>query len=96
MAVENASRTYMPLEYSFTGRSMNSPISAKSGGGLQNSADNLEQGALAAAVRAHQAEHLAFLQVEADVAQRPKLGVALARAGQHLPQPVGRAAIEAV
>ncbi len=29
MAVENASRTYMPLEYSFTGRSMNSPISAK-------------------------------------------------------------------
>ena len=29
MAVENASRTYMPLEYSFTGRPMNSPISAK-------------------------------------------------------------------
>ena len=29
MAVENASRTYMPLEYSFTGRAMNSPISAK-------------------------------------------------------------------
>jgi hypothetical protein len=33
--------------------------------------------ALAAAVGAHQAEHLAFLHVEADVAQRPKLGVAL-------------------
>src|SRR5438067_333920 len=28
MAVANASRTYMPLEYSFTGRSRNSPMSA--------------------------------------------------------------------
>ena len=27
--MEKARRTYMPLEYSFTGRSMNSPISAK-------------------------------------------------------------------
>ena len=29
MATENASRTYMPLEYIFTGWSMNSPMSAK-------------------------------------------------------------------
>ena len=116
----------MPLEYSFTGRWMNSPISANAsierqialhlraadphdfavdedvfaarefriesgaqfqqrgdaparhdaaGGGLQDSADDLKQRALAAAVRSHETDDFAALHAEGDIAQRPEIGV---------------------
>ena len=44
-------------------------------GRLQNSADHLEQSALAAAVRAHETDDLAAFHAEGDIAQRPEIGV---------------------
>ena len=66
------------------------------GGGLQNAADNLQQGALAAPVGSHQAQGLALFELEPDVAQGPEIGVERAAAGQQLAQPVGRAPVQPV
>ena len=63
---------------------------------LQNSADDLEQGALAGAVGSDYAEGLAVLQGEADVAQCPEVLVARPAAGKQFPQPVGRPPVQTV
>jgi hypothetical protein len=63
---------------------------------LQDAADNLQQGALAASIGADEAERLAFLDLEADVAQGPKIGMPGPGTRQQFAQPVGRPAVQAV
>ena len=46
-----------------------------SAGGRQNSADNLQECALPASIGTHEAQHLSALEVEADIAQRPEIGM---------------------
>ena len=65
-------------------------------GGLEDAADDLQQGAFAAAVGADEAEGLALFDGEADVAERPEIGVARAAAGEQLAQAVGGTAVETV
>ena len=66
-------------------------------GGLQDAADDLQQRALAAAVGSHQAEHFAAFDAEADVAQRPEIGVERLRIeGQQLRAGGRRDEIQAV
>ena len=48
-----------------------------SGSGLQNAGDDLQQRTLAGAVLAHDAERFAALDFKRDVAERPKIAVAV-------------------
>ena len=66
------------------------------GGGLQDAADDLEERALAASIGADEAEGLTLLELEADIAQGPKIGMPRAGTGQQLAQPVCRAAVQTI
>ena len=148
IAVAKASRTYMPLEYSLTGRAINSPISAKASmEGMARSisarlspmispfrktfsrplnsglkpAPNSSRAAMRPRVTTrplvgcrmpaticssvllpepfgpYQRQRLAFFDLEADIAQRPKIGMELALVErQRLAQAVGGTAVELV
>src|SRR6185369_17045226 len=63
-------------------------------GRLQDAADDLQQGALAAAVGAYQAQHFALLYLEADVLERPEIAMVRARARQQFAQAVAGAAVQ--
>ena len=67
-----------------------------SGGGLQNPADDLQQGALAAAVGPDQAEHFTLFDLEADIAQRPEIRVPGLGVREQLAQAVDGTAIQAI
>ena len=66
-------------------------------GGLQDAGDDLQQRALAGPVGPYQRQRLAFFDLEADIAQRPKIAVELALdKRQRLAQAVGGTAVELV
>jgi hypothetical protein len=66
-------------------------------GGERHAADHLQQGRLAAAVAAQDADRIAAIDVEVDVAQHPeRLVVGLPRAEHDLLQPVAAMSVELV
>src|SRR3989344_5762392 len=75
-ATEKARRTYMPLEYRFTGESRNCSMPANyyfAHRRRRNAREYFKKRRLASAVCANDADDIAFLYVEADVAQSPKV-----------------------
>src|ERR1022692_105760 len=66
-------------------------------GGLQDAGHDLEQRALAGAVRPYQGQRLALFDLEADIAQRPEVAVELSLdERQRLAEAVGGTAVELV
>ena len=72
-------------------------VTTRPSGGLQDAGHDLQQRALAGTVGPYQRQRLALFNLEADIAQRPKIGVELALAErQGLAQAVGGTAVELV